>query len=56
MILSTCISSLANRLLRGILHPKILILSSFPHPKVVPNLYELFVSAECKRRYFQECG
>jgi len=28
--------------------------SPFPHPHVVPNLYELLSSAEL-RRYFEEC-
>ncbi len=33
-----------------------LILSSFTHPQVVPNLYECLSSAEHKVRYFEECG
>ncbi len=40
--------------LKGILHPKMLILSSFTHPQVVPNLYECLCSAEHKGRYFEE--
>ncbi len=32
------------------------ILSSFTHPKVVPNLYECLCSAEHKGRYSEECG
>jgi len=34
--------------LRGILHPKICILSSFTHPQVVANLYEFLSSAKHK--------
>ncbi len=33
---------------KGIVHPKMKILSSFTHPKVVPNLYEFLSSAEHK--------
>jgi len=40
--------------LKGILHPKFLILSSFTHPQVVGNLYEFLFSAEHKGRYFEE--
>jgi len=40
--------------LKAIVHPKMNMLSSFPHPQVVPNLYELLSSAEHKRRYFEE--
>ncbi len=43
-------------LFKGIVHPKILILSSFTHPQVVPNLYEYLCSAEHKERYSEECG
>jgi len=32
------------------------ILSSFAHPQVVPNLYEFILSAEHKRKYFEEYG
>ncbi len=32
------------------------ILSSFTHPRVVPNLYECLCSAEHKGRYSEECG
>jgi len=42
--------------LKGIVHPKITILSSFTHLQVVPNLYECVCSAEHKRRYSEECG
>ncbi len=31
---------------KGTVHPKIKILSSFTHPQVVPNLYEVICSAE----------
>ncbi len=40
--------------LKGIVHPKMKILSSFTHPQVVPNLYEYLCSAEYKGRYFEE--
>jgi len=36
-------------LFKGILHPKIKILSSFTYPQVVANLYEFLSSAEHKR-------
>jgi len=39
-------------LLKGILHPKIKILSSFTHPQVVADLYEYLSSVEHKGRYF----
>ncbi len=42
--------------LKGIVHRKIKILSSFTHPQVVPNLYECVCSAEHKGRYSEECG
>ncbi len=42
--------------LKGIVHPKMKILSSFTHPQVVPNLYECLCSAEHKGRYSEECG
>ncbi len=41
--------------LKGKVHPKITILSSFTHPQVVPNLYECLCSAEHKGRYYEEC-
>ncbi len=44
------------RSLKGIVHPKMKILSSFTHPQVVPNLYECLCSAEHKGRYSEECG
>ncbi len=42
--------------LKGIVHPKMKIVSSFTHPQVVPNLYECVCSAEHKGRYSEECG
>ncbi len=42
--------------LKGIVHPKMKILSAFTHPQVVPNLYEFLCSAEHKGRYSEECG
>ncbi len=41
--------------LKGIVHTKMKILSSFTHPQVVPNLYECVCSAEHKGRYSEEC-
>jgi len=41
--------------LKGIVHPKMKILSSFTHPQVVPNLYVFICSAEHKGRYLEEC-
>ncbi len=41
--------------IKGIVHPKMLILSSFTHPQVFPNLYEC-VCSEHKGRYSEECG
>ncbi len=43
-------------LLKGKVHPKMKILSSFTHPQVVPNLYKCLCSAEHKGRYSEECG
>ncbi len=40
--------------IKGIVHPKMKILSSFTHPQVVPNLYECLCSAEHKGIYFEE--
>ncbi len=39
---------------KGIVHPKMKILSSFTPPPVVPNLYEFICSVEHKARYFEE--
>ncbi len=41
-----------KHLLKGIVHPKMKLLSSFTHPQVDPNLYEC-VSSEHKGRYFE---
>ncbi len=43
-----------HSILKGTVHPKMKILSSFTHPQVVPNLYEFLCSAEHKGRYFEE--
>jgi len=40
--------------IKGIVHPKMKILSSFTYPQVVANLYEFLYSAEHKWRYFEE--
>ncbi len=40
--------------IKGIVHPKMKILSSCTHPQVVSNLYEFLCSAEHKGRYFEE--
>ncbi len=45
-----------NYVIKGIVHPKMKILSSFTHSQVVPNLYECLCSAEHKGRYSEECG
>ncbi len=42
--------------IKGIVHPKMKILSSFTHPQVVPNLYECVCSAEHKGGYSEEWG
>ncbi len=42
--------------IKGIVHPKMKILSSFTLPQVIPNLYECLCSAEHKGRYSEECG
>ncbi len=42
--------------IKGIVHPKMKIMSSFTHPQVVPYLYECICSAEYKGRYSEECG
>jgi len=39
---------------KGILEPKMKILSSFTQPQVVSNLYEFISYAEHKGRYFEE--
>ncbi len=40
--------------IKGIVHPKMKIVSSFTHPQEVPNLYEFLCSEEHKGRYFEE--
>jgi len=40
--------------LKGILHPKMKMLSSFTQPQVVANLYEFLSFAEHQGRYFEE--
>ncbi len=47
---------LISRDFKGIVHPKMKILSSFTPPQLVPNLYECLCSAEHKGRYSEECG
>jgi len=43
-------------LVKGLVHPKMKILSVFTHPHVVPNFYVFFIcSAEHKGRYLEEC-
>jgi len=41
--------------IKGLVHPKMKILSVFTHPQVVPNLYVFICSAEHKGRYLEEC-
>ncbi len=43
-------------MLKGIVHPKMKILSSFTHPQVVPNLYECLCSAEHKEDILKNVG
>ncbi len=45
-----------ERRVKGTVHPKMKILSSFTHPQLVPNLNECLCSAEHKGRYSEECG
>ncbi len=54
--LTYCNQASTVRPFKGIVHPKMKILSSFTHPQVVPNLYECVCSAEHKGRYSEECG
>ncbi len=42
--------------IKGIVHPKMKILSWFTRHHVVPNLYECICSAEHKERNSDECG
>jgi len=43
-------------MLKGIVHPKMKILSSFTHPQVVPNPNEFLSSVKQKLRYLEEYG
>ncbi len=52
----TLIVSYIKTDIKGIVHLKMKIVSSFTHPEVVPNLYECLCSAEHKGRYSEECG
>ncbi len=42
----------SRNLLKGIVHPKIKILSLITHPHVVPNLWDLRSSSDDKLRKF----
>ncbi len=42
--------------LKGIVHPKMKILSSFTHPQVVPNLYECLVLLNTKEDVLNNVG
>jgi len=44
-----------NVTFKGLVHPKMKILSVFTHPHDVPNLYVFICSAEHKGRYLEEC-
>jgi len=44
-----------SQILKGLVHPKMKILSVFTHPHVVPNLNVFICSAELKGRYLEEC-
>ncbi len=50
--LNSCVVGLSK--LKGTVHPKMKILSSFTHPQVDPNLYEFLCSAKNKGRYSEE--
>jgi len=41
--------------IKGLVHPKMKILSIFTHPHVVPNPCVFSCSAEHKGRYVEEC-
>jgi len=45
----------ASKLLKGLVHPKMKILSVFTHHHVVPNLYVFICSAVQKGRYLEKC-
>ncbi len=40
------------QIVKGIVHPKMKVLSSFTHPEVVPNMHEFLYSAKHKIKYF----
>jgi len=42
------------KVIEGLVHPKMKILSVFTHPHVVPNLYVFICSAEHKGRYLED--
>jgi len=48
-------NTLRSQRVKGIVHPKMKIPSSFTHPQVVPNLNKFLSSAEHKGIYFEEC-
>ncbi len=43
-----------HQVLKGIVHPKMDVLSSFTHPFVSPKPYDFLSSAENKRKYLEE--
>jgi len=43
------------QIVKGLVYPKMKILSVFTHPHVVPNLYVFICSVEHKGRYLEEC-
>ncbi len=53
---SNCLMSLTKIMnyprLKGIVHPKMKILSSFTHPQVVPNLYECLVLLNTRKMFW----
>lgn len=51
---SMCQTSDSNLLLKGFVHPKLKILSSFTRPHVVPNLYYFVSFLQHKRIHFNE--
>jgi len=51
--LKCCMQSIAKTSFKGLVHPKMKILSVFTHPHVVPNLF--ICTAEHKGRYLEEC-
>jgi len=44
------LSFFSRKEIKGLVHPKMKILSVFTHPQVVPNLYGFICSAEHKGR------